>query len=158
MESNSISTNWTVNYQIHIDTTSAIVWEILTNPKYIKQWMWEEEIIVESDWKVNSTIRFEGLLNGLPFKNKGIILQFEPEKFFQYSFWSTLSEQEDKPKNYSIITFTLTPIERKTMLTFTQRNFIAETTFKHSDLYWKGTLQIIKQIAESTDQISTNQF
>lgn len=120
--------------------------------------MWEEEIIVESDWKVNSTIRFEGLLNGLPFKNKGIILQFEPEKFFQYSFWSTLSEQEDKPKNYSIITFTLTPIERKTMLTFTQRNFIAETTFKHSDLYWKGTLQIIKQIAESTDQISTNQF
>ncbi|MGZ4034030.1 MAG: SRPBCC family protein [Bacteroidia bacterium] len=149
-----MSKSWVVNKTITIDATVAIVWKTLTDPELIRRWMSDYEINIISEWKVGSSIISKGDLHGINFENKGIILQFEPEKIFEYTFWSTLSEQADIPENYSVITFRLSPTGNKTTLIFMQKNFIAETTFKHSDFYWRVTLETIKKLIEMKNLLS----
>jgi hypothetical protein len=62
------------------------------------------EMGIITSWEVSSPIIISGDLHGIPFRNKGTVLQLEPEKQLQYTYWSTLSEQADIPENYSIIT------------------------------------------------------
>ena len=114
----------------------------------MKQWMSDYEIDIRSEWKVGSQIQITGHLHGIPFENKGVILQLDTEKVFEYTFWTTLSEQADKPENYSFIKFILLADNTDTILTLTQSNFITETVFKHWDFYWNATLEIIKKLSE----------
>ena len=77
---------------------------------------------------------------------QGTILQFEPEKVLEYSYWSSLSQHADVPENYSVITFKLTPVDGKTILTFTQSNFETEVSYKHFNYYWNVALGLLKRL------------
>ncbi|RYD76215.1 MAG: SRPBCC domain-containing protein [Sphingobacteriales bacterium] len=138
-----------VDYKIRINAPISKVWEALTNPALMKLWMSDFEMQISTNWEVGSEILVSGDLHGIPFQNKGIIIQFEPEKLLQYTYWSTLSEQEDIPENYSLITIQLSPEDNNTNLHLTQSNFIAYTTFKHWEFYWNVTLYILKKFVEN---------
>jgi len=138
----------TVNKTITIDAPASKVWDTLTNPERMKQWMAETEIDILTDWKVGSPFVIRGNLHGIDFENTGTVLQFEPEKLLQYTHLSSLSRLPDKPDSYSVIEFRLAPIEGQTTLTLTLSHFPTESIYKHLAFYWNVTLEILKRLIE----------
>ena len=56
-------------------------------------------------------------------ENKGIVISCDKEKKLSYSHLSSLSRLPDKPENYSILEFVLTPVDQQTLLTLFITNF-----------------------------------
>ena len=137
---------------IHIDAPPSKVWEALTTPELMKKWMSETEIDILTDWKVGSPFTIRGRLHGIKFENKGIVLDFEKEKILRYSHLSSISRLSDKPENYSVFEFALTPIDDQTSLTFKASTFPTETIYKHLAFYWNVTLEILKRMIEQPEQ------
>jgi uncharacterized protein YndB with AHSA1/START domain len=135
-----------LNKTININASISKVWNGLTNPDLIKEWLFGS--IVISDWKVGSQILFTGNWQGTNYADKGTILAFDPGNKFQYNYWSGFSGLPDSPENYSVITFELTPNDNATILTLTQSNFATETGYEHSDKNWDATLELLKKIIE----------
>lgn len=139
----------TIHKTIHIKAPVLRVWATLTEPALMKQWMIDSEIDIVSEWKTGGPLVIRGNLHGLPFENRGTILQFEPGKILQYTHWSTLSEHEDVPENYSTITFGLSPEQDGTMLAFTQSGFATEVIYLHFNFYWNTALDLVRRLNEN---------
>jgi len=137
-----------VNKTIHINAPTSKVWETLTNPELMKKWMFETEINISTDWQVGNPIVIRGNMHGMNFENKGTVLQFEREKLLQYTHLSSLSRLPDKPENYSVLEFRVTPNENQTAITLTLSNFPTESIYKHLAFYWNVTLEILKRMIE----------
>jgi uncharacterized protein YndB with AHSA1/START domain len=135
-----------VQKTISINAQSAKVWDALTNPEWIKKWLYGTD--TTSDWTVGSPIRFTGNWEGKAYEDKGRILQIEPEKILEYSYWSGFSGLPDEPENYSIVTFELTPTSEGTDLTLMQRNFATEEMCEHASKNWDATLKLMREIIE----------
>ena len=122
-----------------IDAPSKDVWTALTDPAKLRKFMFGAE--VKSHWKVGSKITFTGEMNGKKYADKGEIRDFEPERKLSYTHWSSSSGTEDKPENYHIVTYELTPHGGdQTMVTITQSNLSGKTTEddrKHREQYDK---------------------
>lgn len=54
------------------------VWEAITKPELIKQYLFDTDVI--NDWQVGRPITYKGEWQGKPFEDKGKILQMEPGK------------------------------------------------------------------------------
>lgn len=132
-----------------INAPASRVWEYLTLPERMTQWMGEPEMNIEivTDWEVGNAITIRGF-HHINFENKGIILQFEPNKLLQYSHLSLLSRLPDVSENYSIITFSLLQDHAQTALTVNITQFPTESIYKHLDFYWKTTVEILKRTVE----------
>jgi len=139
----------TVNKTVVINASVAKVWDTITNPILIKQWVSDAEMSVTSDFKVGSPINFKGAWSNVEHSATGTILKFEKEKVFQYTSWSKITRLPNIPENHSLIEFTLSPDEGKVLLTVTHSNLIAKASYEHSNFYWSTTLQVIKKLAES---------
>lgn len=140
--------NTEINKTVAIYAPASKVWDALTNPELIKRWMTDDEVDVITDWKVGSPIVFRGSLHWIDFENRGTILQFEPEKVFQYNYLSSLSNLPDITENYTSIKFMLSSIEGTTTLLLTLSDFPDEVIRKHLDFYWNVTLGILKNLCE----------
>jgi len=140
-----------ISKTIHINAPTSVVWDTLTQPELMKKWMSETDIDILTDWRVGNPFIVRGLLHRVKFENKGTVLQFEPEKILQYSHLSSLSRLPDEPKSYTILEFSLTPINDQTALTFTASNFPTETIYKHFRFYWNVTREIIKRMIEKQE-------
>jgi uncharacterized protein YndB with AHSA1/START domain len=125
------------------------VWFVLTTPEMIERWMSDEPLTVISEWRIGAPIVMRGILHGLEFENHGTIQSFEAEKVFQYNYWSTLSISRlaDSPENYSSVRFELLPVDAGTLLTITLSDFAEPSMAPHANLYWSGTLEVIKAFA-----------
>lgn len=141
-----MATDKILNKTISINASTSKVWNTLTNPDLIKEWLFGTKVI--SDWKVGTSILFTGNWQGTDYADKGTILKFDIEKVFQYNYWSGFSGLPDSPENYSMITFELTSKDNGTMLTLTQSNFATETMYEHSDKNWDAALDIVKNLTE----------
>jgi len=137
----------TITKTINIKATPSEIWNALTKPDMIKQWMSDAETEIISDWKTGSPIIFKMNLNG-KHEYKGKILQWDPGKIFQYSSWSKISRLPDKPENYTLIEFRLTPMENRTSLSITHSNLIAKAAVEHSNYYWNIALELIRRLIE----------
>lgn len=131
---------------IVITAPVAKVWDALTNPELIKQYLFGTE--VESDWKVGSTITYKGIWNGKPYEDKGKIVQSIPEKLLQSTYWSSMSGMADAPENYATVTYTLIAEDHGTRLTLTQDNNASEEAKNHSEQNWNMVLQTLKKLLE----------
>jgi len=144
----TLANSQTVNKTITIDAPASKVWDTLTNPELMKQWMAETDIDILTDWKVGHPFVIRGNLHGINFENTGIVLQFEPEKVLQYSHLSSLSRLPTSPESFSVIEFRLAPIEHQTTLTLTLSHFPTESIYKHLAFYWNVTLEVLKRLIE----------
>lgn len=131
---------------IEINADTSQVWDALTNPKKIKQYLFGTETI--SDWKVGSTIIFQGEYQGQKYKDKGKILDIKEGQLLQYAYWSGFSGLEDKEENYSKVTYKLNRKEPYTILTLTQEGFASKQAREHSENNWGMVLDKIKEIIE----------
>ena len=129
-----------------IDAPVTKVWEALTTPEIIKQYFFGTNTI--TDWKVGSPLIFKGEWQGKSYEDKGTILDIKPGKLLRYDYWSSMSGIEDKPENYVIVTYELSPDEKGTTLTVSQENIPDEKMKEHSEQNWKTVLKNLKDLLE----------
>lgn len=136
----------TVTQSIEINADKTKIWDALTNPEKIKIYLFGTETL--TDWKIGSEIIFQGGYQGHQYKDKGTILDIKSNELLQYSYWSGFSGLEDKPENYSVVSYKLNTTNGKTTLTLTQTGFANEQAQQHSLTAWTNVLQQIKQMIE----------
>lgn len=139
-------TPYKVEKTITIKADNLKVWDGLTNPDIIKQYMFGTETIC--DWKEGSEIIFQGNYEGNTYKDKGIIQKIIPGKILQYTYFSSFSGLEDKPENYHLITYKLSSTDNETELILVQENIQSQEAQEHSDKNWDFVLLKIKEILE----------
>jgi uncharacterized protein YndB with AHSA1/START domain len=90
---------------VTIDAPRDRVWNALTDPKMVKQYMHGTNM--STDWREGSPIKWKGEWKGKPYEDKGTVLAFEPKKLLRYTHWSPMGGSEDKPENYHTVTYEL---------------------------------------------------
>ncbi|MDR6784359.1 uncharacterized protein YndB with AHSA1/START domain [Pedobacter africanus] len=145
-----ISDEKTFTKTIHIDASRSKLWEVLTRPGLMRQWLSDSALDIKTSWKIGSPITMLVAAESYKdcFENKGTVLQFEPERLLQYSHLSSLSKLHDHIENYTVITFLLAALDGKTTLTLTLNNFPTETIYQHLAFYWNITLELLKKLIE----------
>jgi uncharacterized protein YndB with AHSA1/START domain len=132
---------------INIHAPATSVWKALTDPALIKQWL--HGTWTTSDWKVGSPITWQGEWKGQPYKDKGTVLEIEPNKVLKTTHWSPMGGSEDKPENYHVVTYELAEDGDHTTLTLTQSNNptqqAADEMAKNS---WEPVLKMLKESVE----------
>ena len=131
---------------IAINASASKVWDALTKPELIKQYLFGTE--VTTDWKVGSPITYKGEWEGKTYEDKGKVLQVEKEKLLVSTFWSSLSALADIPENYKTVRYELSADDKGTRLTITQDNNISQEEADHSGQNWKMVLEGIKKLVE----------
>ena len=135
-----------IEKSITINSKPSKVWDVLINPEKIKQYFTGAETI--TNWQIGSEIVFNHIHEEQEFKNKGVILKFDPNHLLSYTYWTIFSNTEDKPENYTTITYTLAEIDDRTKLTLTQTNFKSIEWYQGLEIGWNTVLAKIKEIAE----------
>ncbi|OGU68105.1 MAG: hypothetical protein A2279_04185 [Stygiobacter sp. RIFOXYA12_FULL_38_9] len=136
-----------VSSSIEINATLERVWKGLTDPSIIKDYLFGTETV--TDWKVGSEIVFQGEWEGKQYRDKGVILQIIPNELISYSYWSGFSGIEDKPENYSTVTYKIEPIsDDRTKFTWVQKGFASEQNYEHSNSGMEEFLKGIKAVIE----------
>ena len=129
-----------------INTSTSKVWDALTKPELIKQYMFGTEVI--TDWQVGSPITYKGIWDGKAYEDKGKVLQIEIEKLLVSTFWSSLAGLPDIPENYKTVRYELVPEDNGTRLTITQDNNDSQEEAAHSKQNWKMVLDGMKKLLE----------
>jgi len=135
-----------VSKSIEISAPATRVWQALTNPEIIKEYLFGTETI--TDWKPGSEVIFQGEYQGHKYRDKGLVVENDLNKVLSYRYWSGFSGLEDKPENYSLVTYSLDDQGNGTRLTWTQQGFANEEGYRHSESGMDAFLQNIKSIVE----------
>ncbi len=136
-----------ISESININTRIPKVWNALTDPEIIKEYLFGTETV--TDWKEGSEIIFQGEYEGNKYRDKGVIKENVLNKKISYTYWSGFSGLEDKSENYSLITYELEDIGKdKTKFTWTQKGYANEEANNHSSTGMKGFLEKIKEVVE----------
>ena len=129
-----------------INTSTSKIWDALTKPRIIKQYMFGTEVI--TDWQVGSPITYKGIWDGKAYEDKGKVLQIETEKLLVSTFWSSLAGLPDIPENYKTVRYELVPEDNGTRLSITQDNNDSQEEATHSEQNWKMVLDGMKKLLE----------
>ena len=129
-----------------VNAPASRVWEALTNPKLIKQYLFGADVI--SDWKEGSPILYKGIYEGKAYEDKGSVLKVEPEKLLLITHWSPLSGSPDTPENYHKVRYELAAKDGSTRLTITQDNNSSEEEQEQNARFWTMVLDGIKKVLE----------
>lgn len=139
--------NLTASATIVIRAPASRVWEALTNPVIIKQYLFGTE--VASNWQVGSQIIYRGLWQGKPYEDKGRVLQNDPGRLLVSTFWSSLSGLPDLPEHYKTVRYELFPEGNITRLILTQDNNSTPEEASHAGQNWKMVLEGMKKLLEA---------
>jgi uncharacterized protein YndB with AHSA1/START domain len=145
-QTENINPGLSIQKSIAINASSLKVWDVLTNPAMIKQFFTGAETI--TNWQIGAEIVFIHWYEKKEFRNKGVILQFLPNQVLGYTYWTAFSNTEDKPENYTTITYTLEEANGKTKLSLLQTNFKNNAWYEGLQTGWDMVLDKIKDIAE----------
>ena len=129
-----------------INASTSRVWEALTNPGLLKQFLYGTE--VTSDWKVGSPITYRGEWQGKAYEDKGEIVRIEPPALLVHTHWSPLSGLPDEPDNYQEVTWALEERNGRTELTIAERNLPSEQAKATSEDGWRTALDALKSLLE----------
>lgn len=141
-----IQTALSATVRIEIDADIAAVWNALTNPDYIRLYLFGTTTL--SEWKVGSPITFRGVWEGKEYEDKGVILAMDEPVLFRYSYWSSFSGTDDIPENYAIISYNLYWRKNGTLLLLRQENIRSEKAREHSEQSWGMILKKLKELVE----------
>lgn len=142
-----MSKGYVAQAEITIEAPPARVWDALTKPELIKQYLFGTD--ASSDWKVGSPITYRGVWEGKPYEDKGVIEEIVHGERLVSTYWSPLSGTTDSPENYSTITWEIRSEGRGTRLTLSQDNNESEESASHSQGNWEMVLAKMKEILEA---------
>ncbi len=139
--------NLIASSSIHIQSTPEKVWDVLTNPEKIKEYLFGTEVL--TDWNIGSPIVFQGEYNGQQYKDKGNVIENMKNELLQYDYWSGFSGLEDKPENYSLVTYKIEMLDDNSVnFTWHQQGFSSEEGKCHTEQGLLSMLEKIKELAE----------
>ncbi len=127
-----------------INAPLAKVWDGLTNPEIIKQYMFGTNVV--SNWQAGDSIVWKGEWQGKSYEDKGKILKIEKERLLQYSHFSPLSGKPDVPENYHTVTIELSGGGSQTTVTLSQDNNATEEDREHSEENLQMMLDSLKRL------------
>lgn len=139
-------TNSTATASILLNATPQRVWEALTDPAQIKEYLFGTT--TTTDWKKGSPITYTGEWEGKAYEDKGTIIDIQPEKLLHTTYYSSMSGKDDEPENYSNVIYKLDADGDKTRLTITQDNAGDEASKEHSQNNWNMVLESLKKMVE----------
>ena len=122
------------------------VWAALITPSIIQRYMFGAT--VRSDFREGSPITWRGEWKGKSFEDKGQIRRVEPRRLLEYTHFSSLSGEADKPENYHSVSVELTDLGHRTRVTLTQSNSASEEARQHSERNWSMMLASLKRVVE----------
>jgi len=125
---------------------AAAVWEALTNPVLVKQYMFGTDVV--SDWQEGSPIVWRGEVKGRRYEDKGTILKLVPQHTLQYSHYSPLSGLPDEPQNYHTVTIEIFGQGTLTHVSLSQDGSGSAEERDHSAKNWAMMLQGLKGVVE----------
>ena len=132
---------------VTIEAPRAAVWDALTKPDKVKQYMHGTNM--STDWKPGSPITWKGEWKGKPYEDKGKVIEVEPKKRLKYTHWSPMGGSEDKPENYHTVTYELSGDNGSTTLTLRQDNNATQAEAdKMAEENWGPVLDGLKETAE----------
>ncbi|HZF99908.1 MAG TPA: SRPBCC family protein [Chitinophagales bacterium] len=141
-----MSTDHIARASIRINASPEEVWKALTTPKIIKQYFFDTNAV--SDWKAGSKLEWKGSWEGTEYIDKGVILESDPPRRFKYTYLSSMSGKEDKPENYSQVTYELEPKNGGTELIVSQTGNAIQEAAEHSQQNWISVFNGMKEILE----------
>lgn len=131
---------------VTIHALPAAIWDALTRPELIKQYMFGTD--VSTDWEVGSPITYRGEWKGESYEDKGTIVQIEPEQRLVSTLWSSASGMADLPENYKTVSYELSAERGGTKVTVTQDNNRTQGDADHSERNWNMVLGKLKALLE----------
>ena len=131
---------------ITINAPTSKVWDALTKPHLIKQYLFGTD--VTTDWQVVSPITYKGIWDGKAYEDKGKVLQIKLGKLLVSTFWSSMAGLPDTPENYKTVRYELSSEGLGTRLTVTQDNNASEEEARHSEQNWKMVLDGLRKMLE----------
>ncbi len=141
-----MATSYTASRSITLGVPSAKVWEALTRPDLVKQYLYGTDM--SADWRVGGAITYRGEWEGKPYMDKGTIKALKPGRMLVTTYFSSMTGKEDKPENYNTITYELAEKNGKTTLTITQENNPTKESAEHSAKNWGMVLEALKKLVE----------
>jgi uncharacterized protein YndB with AHSA1/START domain len=136
-----------ISQTITINAPVSKVWVALTNPEIIKLYLYGTQ--TTTDWKVGSSVVFQGEYQGQTYKDKGIVKENRENELLSYSYWSGFSGAPDVPENYSLVTYILKSIDANTtVFTWDQKGWATQEGYEHSKTGMNDFLASIKKIVE----------
>ena len=132
--------------QTQIEAPASRVWEALTDPDQIKEYMFGSQ--VETDWQVGSPISWNGEYEGRTYQDKGEVLAYDEPRELSVTHFSPLTGQEDKPENYHTLVYTLDEHNGGTRVSLTQDNCADEQEAEQFSANWQQMLDGLKAHVE----------
>jgi uncharacterized protein YndB with AHSA1/START domain len=140
--------NYVATASVTVGAPPARVWEALTRPDQIKQYLFGTD--VTTDWRVGSPITYKGVWEGKAYEDKGRVLEVEPGKRLVSTFWSALSGVPDRPENYQTVRYELSPEGAGTRVTIVQDNNATAEAAQHAEGNWRLVLAGLKKLVEAS--------
>jgi uncharacterized protein YndB with AHSA1/START domain len=141
-----MKTNHAAKAAITVQAGIDKVWDALTNPDLVKQYLYGTE--VHTDWKKGSPITYKGVWQGKDYEDKGIIVEIVPGRRLISTYWSSMSGLSDTPENYNTVAYELSHADGATTLQVTQDNNATKESADHSASNWVGVFQALKALLE----------
>ena len=136
----------TATASITVNASPERVWEELTTPEDIKQYLFGTD--ARSDWKEGSSVTYTGEWEGKKYEDKGTVIKSIPNQLLHTTYYSSMSGKEDVPENYADVVYQIETAAGQTILTITQSNNADEKSRDHSQENWGIVLQGLKKVVE----------
>ncbi len=142
--------SFTARAEVDIAADINSIWDALTDPALIKQYLFGAEVV--SDWKRGSAITYRGVWEGKAYEDKGTVLEVAPPQLLKSTYWSSLSGLPDSPENYSTVEYRLAGRDGRVTLSVTQDNNPSREAADHSRSNWQAVLGKLKELVEGYTQ------
>lgn len=137
---------------IFIEASPEEVWDTLTNPDKIRQYMYGAW--TDTDWQPGSPIDYYILKDGQEIKVvTGKVLEVTAPGYIAHTLFPVGWPIEDIPENYLHCHYRLEPTDNGTTLTVRQNDFstiaLGEKRYNDSVMGWSVVLPKLKHVTES---------
>ncbi|WP_187471128.1 SRPBCC family protein [Luteimonas viscosa] len=132
---------------IAIDSPRETVWRVLTQPEYVRQYLFGAELV--TDWTVGNAVIFRGEYQGQPWQDHGVVLEVERPARLRYSYYGGACGLDDRPEHYATVTYALEETPHGTALTVRQQGYRDEASRSRSEGSWEGILAQVRALSEA---------
>lgn len=122
------------------------VWETLTQPELVKLWQYGSDLLTA--WQVGSEIKFTTKWDDKIFEQWGKVLEIKPNELIKYSLFAPRPGLEDRPENYFVMSYILSPENGKTKLEIVQEDNRPNAVQEEPQGEENPVLKSLKMIAE----------
>jgi uncharacterized protein YndB with AHSA1/START domain len=135
----------TITFQRTLRHAPELVWEAITNPRELKEWLMCSSATIEG--RTGGTI--EMVAGPAQFHVKGKILTWDPPRVFEYE-WKVSPVPEMPRGEDAIFRYELTQQEGSTLLTVTYRHITKQTAYGFAP----GTHVLLDRLEAQLDEES----